>query len=179
MKVFGIGLNKTGTKSLAACLRYWGLTHVSLNQTAFRLWHEGDIASLAEIAAVYDSFEDWPWPLLYREFDARFPGSKFVLTRRKSPEIWFASLARHALETGPTEYRKHIYGSYMPQSDEAGHLAFYRRHNDDVRAHFAARPLDFVEVCWEEGHGWDELARFLGLPLPALPFPHVNRGGGL
>ena len=30
----------------------------------------------------FDAFEDNPWPVLYKELDARFPGSKFILTRR-------------------------------------------------------------------------------------------------
>jgi hypothetical protein len=44
-----------------------------------------------------------------------------------------------------------------------------------VRAYFAGRPDDLLEVCWEAGDGWKELASFLGQPVPALPFPHLNK----
>jgi hypothetical protein len=30
-------------------------------------------------------------------------------------------------------------------------------------------------VCWEDGHGWAELAAFLGFDIPDLAFPHRNR----
>ena len=175
MKVFGVGLNKTGTKSLAGCFQHWGLKRVSLNDAAFRLWCENDLEGLFEIADIFDAFEDWPWPLLYRQFDARFPGSKFILTVRKDPQTWFRSLAQHALRTGPTEYRKRIYGTFMPQTAMDRHIAFYENHNAAVRAYFAGRPGDFIELCWENGDGWPALSRFLGFPEPNLAFPHANR----
>ena len=35
-------------------------------------------------------------------------------------------------------------------------------------------PDDLLEVCWENGDGWNELATFLGCELPTSPFPHAN-----
>ena len=175
MKVVGIGLNKTGTTTLGACLRHWGLNHISCDREAFDLWRAGKTDELLRWVERFDSFEDWPWPLIYREIDRAFPGTRFILTRRKDPDVWFRSLSKHAVRTGPTEYRRHIYGFEMPQRHEEEHLRFYRDHLAAVREYFRDRPGDLLEVCWEEGDGWRELAVFLGFEAPAIPFPHENR----
>lgn len=175
MKVVGIGLNKTGTKTLGTCLKYWGLRHITYNHQAFDLWRNSDYGALMEWVGAYDSFEDWPWPLLYREIDEAFPGTKFILTTRKDSATWFKSLCDHAVRTGPTQFRKYIYGFEMPHEHKAEHIEFYERHNQSVREHFKSRPGCLLEVCWENGDGWKELAGFLGLPDPGIPLPHANK----
>jgi Sulfotransferase domain/Sulfotransferase family len=174
-KVVGIGLNKTGTKTLGACLRHWGSDHISCSREGFDLWTAANREALMHIVERHQSFDDWPWPLVYREIDRRFPGTKFVLTRRTTPEAWFSSLCKHAGRTGPTVFRKEIYGYEMPYGHQEAHIAFYNNHLKQVRAYFAGRPDDLLEVCWEAGDGWKELASFLGQPVPALPFPHLNK----
>src|SRR5262245_441800 len=175
MKVVGIGLNKTGTKTLGACLRFWGFKHISCDDAAFRLWCDGRIDEvLARYVAEHESFEDWPWPLIYREIDGAYPGTKFILTRRTDAERWFASLCRHAERTGEAHYRLRIYGHEMPHDHKREHLAFYEAHNRSVREHFRGRPDQLLEVCWEQGSGWSALAAFLRLPAPAVAFPHEN-----
>jgi hypothetical protein len=175
MKVIGIGLNKTGTTTLGVCLKHWGLKHISCSKDAFDLWRREDYPSLLEWIGQYDSFEDWPWPLFYREIDKAYPDAKFILTRRKNPKSWFKSLCKHAERTGPTEFRKYIYGYEMPHGHEREHIRYYTEHNDAVRDYFKDRPRDFLEVCWEEGDGWDQLAPFLGLEKPSVSFPHANK----
>ncbi len=175
MKIVGIGLNKTGTKTLGACLRHWKMRHVSFSAKSFELWRANSTAALLEQVAKFDSFEDWPWPLLYREIDAAFSGSKFLLTRRRDPDTWFTSLCKHAERTGPTIYRKAIYGYEMPQQNRDAHIRYYENHLISVREFFRDRPNALLELCWEEGHGWRELASFIGLKEPAIPFPHENR----
>lgn len=81
-KVVGVGLNKTGTSTLGVCLRHWGFRHTSVSKEAFALWRSGGAAALKREVRRFDSFEDWPWALMYREIDAAYPGSKFILTRR-------------------------------------------------------------------------------------------------
>lgn len=174
-KVFGIGYNKTGTTTLALCLQHFGYRHKSSDLELTRLVGRGEIEPVLEHAESYDSFEDWPWPLIYRELDARFPGSLFILTVRRSSEVWLRSLKRHALLTGPTEFREIAYGHALPAGHEAEHIARYEEHNREVRAYFGSRPHQFLEVCWETGSGWEDLARFLGHPVPDLPLPHANR----
>ena len=178
MKIVGIGLNKTGTKTLGACMRYWGFKHISCNTKAFDHWRAGDYRRLMNRIRRFDSFEDWPWPLIFREIDAEFPGSKFILTRRADADTWFNSLCEHAKRTGPTDFRKYIYGHAMPQAHRAEHINFYENHLRTVRDYFRGRPDDLLEVCWEKGDGWAELSQFLGFEKPDLPFPHENKSPG-
>ena len=175
MKVVGVGLIKTGTKTLGVCLRRWGLKHISRDHEAFELWRKGEIETLLRKVGEFDSFEDWPWPLVYREIDREFPGTRFILTRRKDAKTWFRSVCKHAGRTGPTDYRKYVFGHEMPYGREKEHIQFYESHLRSVRAYFKDRPGDLLEVCWEDGSGWAELAAFLGFEPPDAPFPHLNK----
>jgi hypothetical protein len=176
MKVFGIGLNKTGTSTLAACLRELGFRHTSCDLELTREVRRGNMAPVYDRADRYGSFEDWPWPLVFEEMDEQYDDAKFVLTRRSSPKVWFSSLKRHALRTGPTEYRAIAYGDEMPLGKRREHIRQYRAHNAAVRNHFADRPNRLLEVCWEEGDGWHELCDFLEKPIPDTDFPHERKG---
>lgn len=177
-RVFGIGLNKTGTSTLGACGAILGYRCSSCDRALLEdVVRRRDLARLRQVAAGHDLFEDWPWPLVYREMDALFPGSRFILTVRRSAEAWLDSLLRHSLRTHPWRHcRKLAYGYHFPHRHRQAFLDFYRRHNQAARDYFHGRPGDFLEVCWEDGDGWDKLCGFLQQPLPAAPFPHVNRG---
>lgn len=175
MKVFGIGLNKTGTTTLGVCLTHLGFRHATFNLEMTRSVARGDLEPVFDFVNQYDSFEDWPWPLIYRELDVRFPGSKFVLTTRLDAATWLRSLKKHALLTGPTEFREVAYGFADPYGHDAEHVDQYERHIREVTEYFADRPRDLLQVCWETGSGWKELCDFLGRDIPDVPFPHANR----
>ena len=96
MKIIGIGLNKTGTTTLGVCMEQIGKRHLSFNAQAFRHILNDDLEALWEITDAYESFEDWPWPLVYKKMDDRYPHSKFILTTRKNSEVWFQSLCKHS-----------------------------------------------------------------------------------
>ena len=71
MKIIGIGLNKTGTTTLGVCFKYWGFNHISFCETAFNLYVKEDYESLLGLVSEYDSFEDWPWPMIYKDIDEK------------------------------------------------------------------------------------------------------------
>jgi hypothetical protein len=178
LKVFGVGLNKTGTSSLGRALRRLGYRHLSHTPRLTRALARGDLAPINEAADEHDSFEDWPWPLVWREMDARYGDrARFVLTRRGSAERWVESLKAHAERIRPGSFtRRFVYGWDYPHGREVEHIAFYEGHNAAIRAHFDRPGLRnrFIELCWEEGDGWPALCGFLGQPVPAMPFPHAN-----
>jgi hypothetical protein len=175
MKIVGIGLNKTGTKTLGHCMRHWNMKHMSFSVDAFNHWRVRDYPAIMRLVEQYASFDDWPWPLIYREIDNLFPKAKFILTVRRNPDVWFDSLCRHADRTGPTLFRKAVYGFEMPHNHKREHIRYYEAHTDSVREHFSNDPDKLLEVCWEDGDGWEKLSTFLTLPLPEIPFPHENR----
>lgn len=176
MKVFGVGLNKTGTTTLAACMERLGFKHTSCNLELTRCVEKNDLEPIFHHADQYESFEDWPWPLVYEAMDERYKDAKFILTRRRNPEKWFDSLNRHALRTGPTEYRQIAYGHTMPIGHKRSHVETYLRHNQAVRDHFKDRPNKLVEICWEEGDGWNKMCKFLNVETPNEALPHKNKG---
>jgi len=177
-KVFGIGLNKTGTTTLGKCGEILGYRCTGGNRALLEdVVLRKDLTNVRHVVSQNDLFEDWPYPLIYKELDQLSPNSKFVLTVRRDPDTWLKSLENHSMRTHPTRhFRKLVYGHNYPHHAEREHLEFYSRHNDEVRAYFKSRKTDFIEVCWENGDGFARLCRFLGREIPDTAFPHVNRG---
>ena len=176
VKIVGVGLNKTGTKTLKFYLRHWGFRHQSYDLDAFNRFRAGRVAELLASMRAYDSFEDWPWPLLYREIDDYFPDARFILTTRRNADVWYRSLCNMAVRMGPfKDFERHIYGHAMPQGHRAEHLRYYCEHNRAVEAHFRDRPGKLLRVCWETGDDASSLAEFLGLQGDIPPPRQVNR----
>jgi sulfotransferase family protein len=176
-KVFGVGLNKTGTTTLGQCLTVLGYRHRSYSSAALEAYLQGRTGEVVDMTRDFDSCEDWPWPLVWRELWDRYgDGARYVLTTRSSSEVWVESLKAHSLNTHPTSaMRPAVYGHYYPHGYEAEHRRAYERHNAAVRGFFAqAAPHALLEVCWETGDRWERLCGFLGHPVPDTPFPHIR-----
>jgi len=174
-KVFCIGFHKTGTTSLEMALKKLGYRVTGSFGTK-----DPAIASKVHDMAYamvdkFDAFEDNPWPILYRELDQRFPGSKFVLTRRPT-ENWIRSQVKD-FATTQTPMRRWIYGedAGCPSGNEELYTARYERHNREVQEFFASRPDDLLIIDLPNDDGWSRLCPFLGHPTPNEPFPHANK----
>ena len=141
----------------------------------------GEQGTALELARRHEAFHDWPWILLFRELDAAFPGSRFVLTVR-DPRRWVASYRAMLAAQGPpppdlSAIRRFLFGIDIEAADDAALMARVRLHDEAVRAHFRDRPGDLLVVDWELGHGWTELCGFLGADAPDRPFPRLNARG--
>lgn len=176
-KIFGIGLNKTGTSTLNKCGRILGYTTMGCNRKLLEdVVIKNDFSDVFRYVQDFDLFEDWPWPLIYKQLDMHFPGSKFILTIRENENIWINSLKKHSLSTDPNLHcRKLAYGYNYPHRRDKEHKEFYLTHREDVNNYFKNRQSDFVELCWERGDGWNELCAFLGKDVPNVRFPHQNK----
>ena len=176
MKVFGIGLNKTGTSSLKTCMKLWGFNHMSFDLDAFNAYRNKDWVYLKSICDAHDSFENWPWALMYEQLDAWYPDAKFILSVRSDAQTWFKSLSKHGKRIGPlVDYELYIYGYAVPDENVQAHIDYYNNHNKKVEDYFANRPGRLIKVCWEQGDGWSELSAFLNQPPPQSEFPHSNK----
>lgn len=185
-KVFGIGLPKTGTTTLGAMLRQLGYAHAPYDTALIGAVAEGDMAALRRHLDRYDTFEDWPWPAVYKEADAACPDSAFVLTLRKDVGTWLRSSQKHEAlakarrqdDARPNDPATRLSLRYVGAYDALDHAdrmaAFYEEHTAAVRRHFADRPEQLIELCWETGSGWPELCAFLGHPVVPGPVPHAN-----
>ena len=174
-KVFCIGFHKTGTSSLGIALEKLGYRVTASFGTKDPDIAETMLARAFELAEQYDAFQDNPWPILYRELDERYPGSKFIMTIR-SPESWIRSQVNDFALT-ETPMRRHIYGegAGCPEGNEEIYVARYERHNREVLEYFRDRPDDLIVMDLPQGDGWEKLCAFLGEPVPAEPFPRANQ----
>jgi len=171
-KVFGIGFHKTGTTSLARALRAlgyrvagpFGVHDDSIAETA--------VARAVATAAEWDAVQDNPWPIVFRDLDAAFPGSRFILTIRDA-DRWLNSVVKH-FGGSVTPMRTWIYGVGDPVGSETVYRDRYERHNREVLEYFADRPDDLLVFRLADGDGWEELCSFLGVAVPDEPFPHAN-----
>ena len=179
-KIFGIGFQKTGTASLAQALRLLGfeVAHGIVINGPKGVTIEPPVttekilplalARAREVDAVCDN----PFPLLYRELDAAFPGAKFILTTRETHD-WLKSMQRHFGER-ESDAMRWIYGVSRPKGHEAHCMRIYDNHNRAVRAYFAHRPNDLLQMDFGTGEGWKRLCAFLDRPIPSAAFPHDN-----
>jgi len=181
-KIFAIGFQKTGTTTMTIALRAlgcsvaqpWNLANEALRggklseAEADRLVHE-TVFGVVEQA---DVAQDSPVFLLFKELDARFPGSKFVYTARDEA-AWIDSAVNHFGDR-PVPLHEWMYGVAYPKGHEDVWLARFRRHRTEVQEYFADRPGDLLFMDLAAGDGWYELVSFLG-PEFLPPFPHGNR----
>ena len=181
-KVVGIGLPKTGTTSLGYCLRRFGFKHRTYDMHLAAKVKKNQLADAMREAEKYESFEDWPWFMLYKEFDLRFPNTKFVLTLRKDTATYVRSLQGHHEREGirnPDWVKPHwwdeVQGMQPAEWDYGKSAQRYENHNRAVLDYFAGRVgKDLLVVCWENGDGWNALSRFLNKRAPTEPFPHLR-----
>jgi hypothetical protein len=180
-KVFGIGFQKTGTSTLHAALTQLGyasqkgvfINHPKGIHVPPPVTTEKILPYMIDLAQRHDAFSDNPWPLLFRELDVAYPGSKFVLTVR-DPAKWIESVVRH-FGARADDVSQWIYGVPYPAGNEPRYLEVYQSHNNAVRSYFAARPRDLLEIDIEAEARWEPLCEFLDMPRPNRRFPHENR----
>ena len=175
-KVFCIGFQKTGTTSLGKALEILGynvcgpvgVTNPEIKDKAL-IW-------ALERVKYYDAFQDNPWPLLYKELDFLYPGSKFILTTR-NPRSWIKSMYRYF---GSYEAAAEVWiydGVGTPVKNRHRFVKRFKEHNNEVRTYFKDRPNDFLEIDLGKGHGWKELCSFIEERIPDTPFPKSNKSG--
>lgn len=176
-KVFGIGISRTGTTSLSKALRRLGYDTIHAPLSIIKRV-DGRIVLNQEAVRRYEALTDSTVAFMYKELDAAFPGSKFVLTVR-DVEKWILSMrrvrkVRPIVRLIPKTHQlfSEVFGErYL--HDEAAMRAAFLRHTSNVQAYFQKRG-NLLVMDFAAGDGWEKLCRFLGRPVPAAPFPHNN-----
>ncbi len=177
MKIFGIGLSKTGTSSLAHALEILG--YRTKDYPGIERYEPGDLSSIdARLLEAYDALTDTPIPSFYRELDARYPGAKFILTVRNM-DGWLLSCKKQFTENlARAQNEAHnrlfmdLYGTTVYEEDKF--RAGYERFVAGVLDYFKGRPADLLVLDVTGGEGWEKLCPFLGKPVPDMPFPKAN-----
>ncbi len=185
-RVFGLGLSRTGTRSLTAALHClgWDTVHYPTDVQSLRDLERGD--GRFALLEHYDGLTDITASPYYAQLDANYPGSKFVLTVRDE-DAWIRSARNHwagrPAHNDSTKDEVHLrvrrllraatYGCYEFQEQRFRWV--YRQHLEAVKRYFAGRPEDLLLYPLCEGAGWEPLCEFLGVPCPSEPFPHKGR----
>ena len=193
-KVFGIGLSKTGTSSLAYALKTLQYETVNWSEDGRILgWPEFFLADAATDTPCCAQFE-----VLYHTFER----SKFIYTVRDIDD-WKQSVRRQFELESPREFREEWVQRDFWKGEGRGNLNFdwgrenalryiqiheslyaqhdtweeaYRAYDKRVRRFFEDKPEHrFATMRITGGDGWEKLCSFLGHEIPEKPFPHVNK----
>ncbi len=176
-KVFCIGLSKTATTSLAAALTQLG--YKVRDNIGVTRYTAGDISCIDEHELKsHDAFTDTPIPSFYKQLDAKYPGSKFILTSREL-KAWLLSCKKQftqkhadARSDAVNQLFLDLYDSTCFDEEKFTHG--YNRFVADAKDYFKDRPSDFLVIDLCEGEGWDKLCQFLGKHIPDIPVPVTN-----
>jgi hypothetical protein len=189
LKVVGAGLGRTGTKSMQTALNMLGvgpchhMVEVFRNPESMAWWVDASEGrpNWDLIFKDYHSMVDYPGAAYWRELAAYYPGAKVLLTVR-DPDQWFEStqatiFSPRSPATQPPagSIQEKFFGSFMGPirerlADRAFMTDYFRRHVEEVKATIAPERL----LVYEVGEGWPRLCEFLGVPVPAEPYPSEN-----
>ena len=195
MKIICAGLQKTGTKSMAAALRILGFTVHDFDEHNVYYLNEyldamdGKIPDFTAMYKDVDATTDIPASLFWEEIKESFPKAKVVLMVRESAESWVDSMlhTRAAVFQNINQFWTHIGLSITPTGrkwwklydkcsmrmrfdDKEKMPSVYTKHNARVKATI---PRDDLLV-YNVKQGWKPLCEFLGLEVPDVPFPCLN-----
>ena len=164
MKIFGIGLSRTGTTSLNEALSILG----------YNTLHYPYLLKIFDIAHYYDALTDTPVAFSFRELDRAYPGSKFIMTTRDW-RTWSNSMAKKFESPYWADWENFMHRSlYGAESfDAEKYRESFVSHSQSVWQHFWNRREDLLILNVCAGEGWAELCPFLGKEIPDVPFPHV------
>ncbi|HMN86338.1 MAG TPA: sulfotransferase [Bauldia sp.] len=197
LAVIGAGFGRTGTSSLKSALEQLGLGpcfHMSeffrspqsdaLKARWTKVAFDPGPPDWEAVFAGYRSTVDWPSTAFWRELADAWPEAPVILTLR-DPDDWYES-CRATIFAGSTSDdslsgRTDEWGRMVREligrrtfdgrtGDRDHAIAVYRAHNDAVRRSIPAKRL----LVYESGEGWEPLCAFLGLPVPATPYPRSN-----
>jgi len=169
-KIFGIGGIKTGTSSLGKCFEILGFSHKGWDQRLYLKCKKGDFKETLKESMKFEAFEDLPWSFedFYKKLDKKYPKSKFILTVRDT-KSWINSYKKFF----QSQNNKEMIANYYKYKKEI--IKRYEHRNQNIKNYFKNRPnkLLVINIC--KGEGWEKLCPFLGLPIPSIPFPHINK----
>lgn len=180
-KIFGIGLPRTGTTSVA----------VTMMDLGYRTAH---VCHNPEIYEHGDCFIDSPVYIEYPELDKRYPSSKFIYTYRDA-QAWERSFREKLLPwfmnliyLDPEEFgvlEKSVWRCYTTTFGRPDILtperliAQFHEHRRQAEAYFKHRKDDVLWLNIDESRtSYQKLCQFLGKPTdPEKRLPKVNING--
>ncbi|MCG8588236.1 MAG: sulfotransferase family protein [Proteobacteria bacterium] len=202
LEVIGAGFGRTGTLSLKAALEQLGFQKCHHMMEVFKdpvqidHWHAVSRGEPVDWNRVFDGYRascDFPSSVYWEELHRHFPDSKVVLTvrdpdkgyRSVSDTIYPLSLEipgwlklliprlRKGDEMVMGIVWNGLFGGRFSDREHA--LRVFREHAERVQQRVGSDRL----LVFEPKDGWEPLCRFLGVPVPDGPFPHLNEAASM
>lgn len=193
LSVVGAGFGRTATLSMKSALEQLGfgpcyhMREVFEHPEFMKFWGaaaRGEPVDWDEVFDGYASAVDWPACTYYRELAEHYPDAQVLLTVR-DPRRWYESATstifsrenRERLLSGPPSpdigamMKKIMVETFDGRLDDADHaISVFERHVETVERVIPSERL----LVYDASEGWEPLCAFLGVPVPAAPFPRVN-----
>ena len=195
VQIVGAGMGRTSTMSLKQALEMLGfapchhmmeMRNVPDTANGWQRAALGEPVNFAELLKGYKASCDWPSAAFWRQLLATFPAAKVILTERPE-EAWWQSISNTifkslrlppAADATPERLAQRamaraviIDGVFGGEVDDREHvLRIYRAHNAAVKAEVPPEKL----LVFDGAMGWEPLCEFLGVPVPAEPYPNTN-----
>ncbi len=103
----------------------------------------------------FQAFSDYPTRNFFRALPSGFPEAYYILSTRKTPEIWRASMIR-------------FFADRVDVLDSIDTLTkTYTKINEEIRTSYR-NAKNFLEICIEDGNDVNspKISEFLGLEAP-------------
>lgn len=189
LKVIGAGLGRTGTLSLKLALEHLGLGPcyhmfevMAAPEKRLPQWTDV-VRGNPDWDAIFDGYQsavDYPSCYFWREQADRYPEAKIILSTRDA-EGWFTSVNKTIMSPASVaSMRAGPFAEFMDGTvlKDFGDKVHDRAFMED---YFRKWEASVIEVAPPErllvhraGDGWEPLCAFLGVPVPAQPYPRVN-----
>ncbi|MBV6644204.1 MAG: hypothetical protein KI790_02070 [Cyclobacteriaceae bacterium] len=159
MKIFGIGLSKTGTTSLAVAMR----------QIGFKVKHNPKNPYDLESAQFCN---DILVSQLFKYLDKSYPNSKFIYTVRDM-NSWLESCQKHF---GHKMTLQDIFFYKALKFERDTWKEFYLRFDEEVKEYFEHRSQDLLILnLSDESDPWEKILTFLNLDVDSSTLPEFPR----
>lgn len=191
LQVIGTGFGRTGTDSMREALEILGfgpchhMRELIKDPDHEQLWRSVVAGSAPDwdlLLGEYQSCVDWPTAYYWPQLVETFPEAKVLLTWRTA-ESWWASFEKTLLpgilsfvETDEKHKSGELIGPrvFNDRPDDRDHcIAVYEANVAAVKERVPAERL----LLHKLGDGWEPLCAHLGVPIPDIPYPHVNSTG--
>lgn len=201
-KIFCIGQNKTGTTSIN---KIFQLLNIPVGNQ-----RKAELLAIDVLKGNYDeffnyvkndgvAFQDVPFSKsdIYKILDKKFPDSKFILTIRDSPEIWYESLTKfHAKLFGNGKVpkksdlirAKYVYPGWIwkmnrltfktPEKDIYNKnilIKQYKDYHNEVIEYFKYQPKKLLVLNLKEKNAAEKISRFLKVKKKLDTIPWENK----
>lgn len=197
MKVIGSGFGRTGTLSLKEALEELGfgpcyhMAEIFKRPYHLKYWRDIAMNKTVNYHKIFSKFQatvDFPASVMYKELLEVYPDAKIIHTVR-NPQRWYDSTYETIYQVRNlfTEWvKKHILpvrwflemtnGMFWDRifkgqfENRAQMVAIFNQYTETVKKTVPANQL----LVFSVKEGWGPLCRFLDVPIPDKPFPHIN-----